>query len=130
MVSVPDAMYFNVEVPGSAVNATIPITQGCSCQFSVSPVATTDTGEQYPWHFDDGDEIFMVISINSNTVVRIDPVADTNTTVSFTIASDICDQCTARSTFRIVSTAANGLDTPLVTGSFQRFDGQIELGYN
>lgn len=128
MVSVQDAIYLNVEIPGSPVNATIPVNQGCNASFSVNPVAIADNGEQYPWHFDDGDEIFMVISVDKNTVVRIDPVVDTNTTVSFVVPADVCDDCTNRSTYRIVNTA-DGLETPLVAGSFERWDG-IVLGNN
>ena len=111
-------MHFTVELPTDSVNATIPVTRGCSASFSVNPVAIADNGEKFPWTFSDGDEIFMIVSVNSNTVVRID--ADGNTV---RIPADICDQCrTAWSTFKIVQ-VHQGLESPLVVGSFERHDG-------
>jgi hypothetical protein len=124
MDSVTEDLYLNVEIPGSPATGVIPVTLGCSASFTVNPVAIADNGEQYPWTFSDGDEIFMIVSVNSNTIVRIDAVADGNM-VRFTIPADICDQCTAWSTFRIINLhqgTESPLD-PLAVGSFQRFDG-------
>lgn len=62
----------------------------------------------------------MSIEINSNTGVRIDAADGGNT--RFTIPADICDQCTAWSTFQIIK-VHEGIESPLAVGSFQRFDG-------
>ena len=64
----------------------------------------------------------MIVSVNKNSVVRIDAVADGNM-ASFTIPADICDECrTIWSTWRIFR-VHEGIESPLCVAGFQRWDG-------
>ena len=111
-------LFFNVEVPTTVISRVIPVTQGCDAKFVVSPIATADNGEKFPSHFQDGDEIFMVVSVKGQTL-RVDATTDRK----FVIPSSICDQCRTRwSTWRIFL-VREGETIPLAVGSFERHDG-------
>ena len=116
-------MYFNAEFPTDSVSAIIPVTKGCNTSFTVNQVAESDPGVTVPVNFASGDSVYISV-VDRTLTVRIEATLHANV-ASFVIPADIADQVrTQWSTFQIVKTAADGLETPLVVGSFERYDGQ------
>jgi len=98
----------------------------CDSQFTVNQIAVADSDEgsfTLPVDFQAGDTVYMSIEINRTTTRSVDATLE-GSTASFVIGSDIADQCrTQWSTFQIIKTR-DGLETPLVVGSFERYDGR------
>ena len=115
-------LHFNIELPSTVADATIPVTRGCNVSFSVNQIVAADNGEQFPVIFQDGDTVYMVMETSRTTTLRIDATTDANT-ASFLIPASIADDCrTAFSSFQIIK-FHSGIESPLLVGGFQRFDG-------
>ena len=61
-------MYFDIELPSPVVEATIPVTAGCSKSFNLFQQATGAAGEPYPVEFGVGDAVYISIKTRGQTV--------------------------------------------------------------
>ena len=115
-------LFFNVELPSTVPEMTIPVTLGCSQQFTINQQATGAAGEPYPIEFGAGDSVYLSIK-SRGQMLQVDATIN-GSAASFVIPSSICDQVTNWSSTWVVIKAHNdGQQEPLAAGNWHRYDG-------
>lgn len=97
-------------------SATIPVTKGCDRSFSLQRVDSNGDPQSFG-----NVTVYLKIDIDKASPTTVNAVVS-GSTAAFTIPDAVCDQVKTGTRWRAVLDQGD-LETPLLVGRFERYDG-------